>query len=233
MTKISILIPVYNEEKTIIPILEKVKSEQVDKFDFEIIVINDGSTDSSLNLLKKHPELYSKLISLAKNSGKGAAVKAGLKKATGEFVLFQDADLEYDPKDYEKLLLPVKDLGVDIVMGSRIMTPPITKFHYNWNKKGNQFISSLFNFFNNTSFSDIYSCYILYRRSLIDPIKLRTDGWEQQAEILSKIVKKTSKISEVPVSYYGRTYHEGKKIRPYHTIKIVFTIIRERFFSSE
>ena len=232
MTLISIIVPVYNEEKTIIPILEKVNSQNVNGLEFEIIVVDDGSTDKSFKLLEEHSKLYTKLIHSKKNSGKGSAVKIGLKNATGDFIMFQDADLEYEPQDYEKLLLPIKKLNADVVMGSRINAPPLTRVHYYWHKKGNEFITFLFNFLNNTTFSDIYSGYLIFRRSLLDPEKLRTLGWEQQAEILSKIVRKSNGIFEVPIIYYGRTYEEGKKIKPSNGIKIISTIIRERFFSS-
>jgi len=230
--KISIIIPVYNEEKTIIPILKSVNEQKINDVEFEIIVVDDGSIDNSLKILKEHEELFSRLIELKPNIGKGGAVKAGLKIATGDYVLFQDADLEYDPNDYDRLFLPVKKFNVDLVVGSRLTAPPLTRVHYFWNKKGNQFITTVFNFLNNTTFTDIYRGYILFRRTLIDPDKLGTTGWEQQAEILSKVVRSSKIYYEVPISYYGRTYEEGKKIKPKHILKIIITIIKERIFSS-
>ncbi len=229
--KISVIIPVYNEQDTIIPILKKVNEQKIDDVEFEIIVIDDRSTDNSLNLLKKNSHLYSKLIQQKANTGKGGAVKEGLKAATGDYILFQDADLEYDPSDYNKLLMPIKKFNADLVVGSRLIAPPLTRVHYFWNKKGNEFITTVFNFLNNTTFTDIYTGYITYKRTLIDPNKIKTVGWEQQAEILSKIVKISKVYFEVPISYYGRTYEEGKKIRPKHVIGIISIMIKERLFS--
>ena len=206
----------YNEQDTIIPILQKIHEQKIDDVKLEIIVIDDGSTDNSLNLLKSNSHLYSILVQQKTNTGKGGAVKEGLKVATGDYILFQDADLEYDPSDYEKLLIPIKKFNADLVVGSRLIAPPLTRVHYFWNKKGNETITTIFNFLNNTTFTDIYTGYLEYRKNLIDPDKLRTMGWEQQAEILCKIVKASKVYYEVPISYYGRTYDEGdrKSTRP-------------------
>ena len=232
--KVSIIIPVYNEEKTIIDILEKVNHQKINSISMEIIVINDGSKDHSLELLKDNPQLYAKLINLEKNKGKGGAVREGLKSAVGDYILFQDADMEYDPSEYEKLLKPVIKFDADIVMGSRLMTSSLTRHGgYAKNRIGNNFITSLFNLLNNTKFTDIYSGYLIFRRSNITPSKLRTDGWEQQAEILSKIIRKSSKIYDVPIVYHGRTYEEGKKIKPRHILHIIGTIIREKISPTE
>ena len=232
--KVSIIIPVYNEEKTIIDILEKVNHQKINSISMEIIVINDGSKDHSLELLKNNPQLYAKLINLEKNKGKGGAVREGLKSAVGDYILFQDADMEYDPSEYEKLLKPVIKFDADIVMGSRFMTSSLTRQGgYARNRIGNNFITSLFNLLNNTRFTDIYSGCLIFRRSNITPSKLRTDGWEQQAEILSKIIRKSSKIYDVPIVYHGRTYEEGKKIKPRHILYIIGTIIREKILPTE
>lgn len=230
---VSIIVPTYNEEKSIISILKTINEQKIIGIKLEIIVVDDGSTDNSVNILKKHSELYSKLIILKKNFGKGGAVKAGLKEARGEYVLIQDADLEYDPTDFTKLFLPVQKFNADIVMGSRLAAPPITRVHYYWNKKGNQCVTSLFNFLNNTTFTDVYSGYLLFRRSLIDPLNLRSNGWEQQAEILTKAVRHGKILYEIPISYYGRTYNEGKKIRPHNVFRIIIMMIREKIFPSD
>lgn len=228
---ISIILPNYNEEKTIINVLETISKQSIENIKFEIIVVDDGSVDDSVKLLKGSPGLYTKLICLPKNLGKGGAIKEGLKNATGEYILFQDADLEYDPAYYKDLLYPVKEHNADIVMGSRLLAPPVTRVFYFWHKMGNMAINLLFNVLNNTTFTDIYSCYLLYRRSLLNPDELKTTGWEQQAEILSKIVKKAVSMYEVPISYHGRSYDEGKKIRSYHVIAIFRAIIIGRIFS--
>ena len=230
MIKLSIIIPAYNEENTILKILEKVADAEIEGVNKEVIVIDDCSTDKTLNLLEKNKNLYDALIKLPKNSGKGEAVKKGLMKASGQYVLFQDADLEYDPKDYKKLLEPVLLLDADLVIGSRFLASQLTRVYYFWHKVGNKFITLLFNILNNTTFTDIYSCYIIFKADLINPNNLLTSGWEQHAEILSTIVSKSSSFYEVPVNYYGRTYKEGKKIRPHNAIKVLLTIIFKRIF---
>ena len=231
---VSIIVPVYNEEKTLLTILEKISQQNIAGIKIETIVINDGSIDNSLNILKENSSLFHKLINLEKNSGKGSAVREGLKSATGDYILFQDADMEYDPSEYEKLLKPVIEFNADIVMGSRFMTSSLTRHGgYAKNRIGNYVITSLFNLLNNTKFTDIYSGYLIFRRSNITPSKLKTDGWEQQAEILSKIIKKSSKIYDMPIVYHGRTYEEGKKIKPIHVLHVIGTIIREKILPTE
>ena len=161
-------------------------------------------------------------------------VREGLKAATGEYILFQDADMEYDPSEYGKLLEPIIKHDADIVMGSRLMTSSLTRRGgYSKNRIGNNFITTLFNLLNRTKFSDIYSGYLIFRRSNIDPMKLRTDGWEQQAEILSKIIKISRRTFDVPITYHGRTYEEGKKIKPKDVITIILTIIGEKISPSD
>ena len=231
--KVSVVIPVFNEESTIISILKKINEQNIPNIDIEIIIINDGSTDNSLKIIEQNSNLYSKLINLKINKGKGGAVREGLKSASGEFILFQDADLEYDPSEYPILFRPILELDADIVMGSRLMSPPLTRVYYFWNKVGNRCITLLFDILHNTTLTDIYSGYIVFRKELLNPNNLRTDGWEQQAEILSKIVKDSRKIYEVPITYYGRTYEEGKKIKPKDVIKIIGTIIREKIYPTK
>ena len=230
MIKLSIIVPAYNEENSIIKILEKVAEAEIEGVNREVIVIDDCSTDETLNLLEKNKNLYDELLKLPKNSGKGEAVKKGLMKASGEYILFQDADLEYEPNDYKKLLEPVLLFDADLVIGSRLLASQTTRVYYFWHKVGNKFITFLFNIMNNTTFTDIYSCYIIFKADLINPNNLLTSGWEQHAEILSTIVSKSNSFYEVPVNYYGRTYEEGKKIRPHNAISVVLTIILKRIF---
>lgn len=228
MVKISIIIPAYNEEKTIIALLERVRKQSVPGVEFEILVIDDGSQDATVSLLEGRPELYATLIKQPRNGGKGAAVGAGLNRASGDFVLFQDADLEYDPNEYGNLVRPVLEYDADVVMGSRFSAPATTRVGYFWNKAGNRLITFIFNILNNTTFTDVYSCYLLYRRTLVDPARLQTKGWEQHAEILSRAVKAADAIYEVPISYYGRTKEEGKKIRAHHIVGVIWTMLRLR-----
>ena len=229
--KVSVVIPTYNEADSILEILNRVNKVTVSGFEFEIIVIDDGSTDNTYKLLKGRSDLYAKLIQKKENGGKGAAVKSGLEKATGKYVLFQDADLEYDPADFVKLLEPVRRFKADLVMGSRLTGSSITRVSYFWHKVGNKLITLIFNVLNNTSFTDIYSCYLLYQRDLVNPKVLRSSGWSQHAEILGEAKQRANSIFEVPVNYYGRSYSEGKKIRGYHIISILWMIAKKRFFN--
>lgn len=229
MVIVSIVIPAYNEERTIIGILERVKAQQVAGVTFEVIVVDDGSRDATVRLVESRPDLGVKLIKRARNGGKGAAVRDALLAATGEFVLFQDADLEYDPAEYQKLLGPVLHHEADVVLGSRLVASPVTRVHYFWNRVGNRSLTLLFNLFHNTTFTDIYTCYVLFRRSLINPHELKSFGWEQQAEILSLLARRAKSMFEVPISYFGRTYEEGKKIRAIHALGVGWTIVSVRF----
>ncbi|HKV37088.1 MAG TPA: glycosyltransferase family 2 protein [Pyrinomonadaceae bacterium] len=228
MVSVTVLVPVYNEEQTIIKLLERVRAQNVDGVELEIVVVDDASKDSTVSRLESRPELYNQLIKRPKNGGKGAAVRDGLRQATGEYVLFQDADLEYDPADYVRLFGPVLSHDADVVLGSRLVASPVTRVHYFWHKVGNSCLTLLFNVMHNTTFTDIYTCYVLFRKELIETDELKTSGWEQHAEILSRLARTAKAIYEVPISYFGRTYQEGKKIRAVHAIAVARTIILER-----
>jgi glycosyltransferase involved in cell wall biosynthesis len=228
MTTVSILVPVYNEAATILTVLKQIRNQKSPEVTYEVVVIDDGSTDGTTALLDSHPNLYDRLIRKP-NGGKGSAVRAGLKEATGDYVLFQDGDLEYDPADYAKLLRPIVLFDADVVMGSRFVAPEFTRVYYFWHKVGNSFITLIFNILNNTTFTDIYSCYLIYRRALVNPDELVSDGWDQHAEILSRAVRRAKSIYEVPISYHGRTYEEGKKIRAYHAAGVIWRILATRF----
>jgi glycosyltransferase involved in cell wall biosynthesis len=228
MITLSVLIPAYNEEGTIKQVLTAVSSQRVPGVTFEVIVVNDASTDRTAEVIKECAGLYRMFVSLPQNGGKGAAVIAGLRAATGDYVLVQDADLEYNPNEYAALLKPVLDFGAEVVMGSRFIAPPWTRVNYFWHKVGNVTITLLFNVLNNTTFTDVYSGYLLFRRSLVSPDELKRPGWDQQAEILSRICARSRVLYEVPISYHGRTYEEGKKIRAHHAISVIWTMMRER-----
>jgi glycosyltransferase involved in cell wall biosynthesis len=169
------------------------------------------------------------MIRLDKNGGKGAAVRAGLAIATGDFVLFQDADLEYSPSEYAKLVYPAMQYRADVVIGSRTLAPSCRRIHYFWNKLGNGLVTLTFNALFNTTFSDIYSCYLLFRRSLVRPETLRTNGFDQQAEILALCVRRGAIYYEVPIDYHGRTYAEGKQIRTWHVVGVLWATFRGRW----
>lgn len=227
--KFTIIIPAYNEELTIKEILNRV-SDQKNNHNLEIIVIDDASTDDTRNIIEQNVHLVDKFLKLNKNLGKGGAVIEGLKSAEGDYVLFQDADLEYNPKDYNKIFSVINELNADIVIGSRFLAPKYVRVHYFWHAVGNKFITFLFNILNNTTFTDIYSCYLAIRINLIDIKKLKHLGWSQQAEILGSVVKKGNVFYEVPISYSGRTYDEGKKIRARNVISVILTILKKRLF---
>ena len=230
--RVSVIVPAYNEEATILQILREVRKQAVDGVQFEVIVIDDGSRDRTVALLEGHPNLYDKLIKQPKNGGKGAAVLAGLRAASGDYILFQDADLEYSPSHYAALLFPVQNFGAQVVMGSRFLAAQYTRVQFFWHKVGNSVITKTFNVLFNTTFTDIFTCYLLYRRDLLDPDELVSMGWEQHAEILCRVVPRSKIIYEVPVSYQGRGYDEGKKIMARHAIPVILTIIRRRMFPS-
>ena len=226
--ELDIVIPCYNEEETIHEIIGAVKATG---YNLEIIIVDDGSKDNTRNELAKYEgDSLVQIFLQPENRGKGAALRRGFEEATGDVVIVQDADLEYDPKEYLKLFLPVLNHGADVVMGSRFLAPEWTKVFYFYHKIGNKLISLLFNLLFNTTWTDIYSCYLLFKRSLIDPEKLKTLGWEQQAEILGNICLQKPELYEVPINYNGRSYEQGKKIRWHHTFKVLFTIIKTRIF---
>ena len=231
--KVSIIVPAYNEEKTIIPLLEAVQQavRELSGVAIEVIVVNDSSTDNTGTLLSENNTLYDQLIATKKKSGKGGAVMEGLKQSTGDYILFQDADLEYSPKDFEKLFKPILEFEADVVIGSRFLAPEWTRVSYFWHKIGNRFLTFVFNVLNNTTFTDVSSCYLLYRKALFPVEELTTSGWEQHGEILSLAVKNGTVCYEVPITYSGRTYSEGKKIRAIHIWKILYVLLVTRFKS--
>ena len=226
---LSIIVPTYNEEKTIIKILEKIKNNSSDFFKYEVIVIDDASTDQSSKLLEDNKHLYDKLLINETNKGKGFSVKRGISSASGTHVIFQDADLEYNPGDFKKFEKIFIDFDADGIIGSRFVYSNYTRSHNILNKIGNTILTFVFNLLYNTTFTDIYSCYFAFKKNLLNVQELRTKGFEQHAEILCKVIKKGNKFYEVPISYNGRNNSEGKKIKPHHFFLVLFEIIRGRF----
>jgi len=224
MPLLSVIVPVYNEVKTIRQILEKIDSVAIEK---EIIVVDDGSTDGTGKVLRdiKYPNL--KVIHHSGNRGKGAAFLTGLANATGEFVIIQDADLEYDPMEYAKLIEEFNKSGVDIVLGVRFtegyrgMLIP---------RLGNRFLTGLLNLLFSAQLNDFLTCYKLLRRDTLEKLQLKSEGFGIDAEIVSKILKRKLKIKQVPVSYKPRSYTEGKKIKWYDGIKYIVSIVKYRFW---
>ena len=225
---LSIIIPVYNEEKTIIAILEKIKQNASNSFKYEIIVIDDGSTDQSRKLLENNKHLFNKLLINESNKGKGFSVKKGLLNASGSHIIFQDADLEYDPIDYKKFEKVFLDFDADGVIGSRFIYSDYTRSHNILNKIGNKILTLVFNLLYNVTFTDIYSCYLAFKKDLLNANELKTNGFEQHAEILCKVMKKGNKFYEVPIRFNARSHLEGKKIKAQHFFSVLFQIIRGR-----
>ena len=225
---LSIVVPVYNEEKTLLKSLQSLKELNSSLGKHEIVVINDGSTDNSSKILSENKNLYDKLISNDSNKGKGYSIKRGLLESTGTHIIFHDSDLEYDPKDILKFEKIFSDFDADGIIGSRFNYGDYTRSHNILNKFANNILTLTFNLLYNTTFTDIYSCYLCFKKNLLNPNDLKTNGFDQQAEILSQVIKKGKKFYEVPISYNGRTYQEGKKIRFYHFFTVVFRIIIQR-----
>ena len=226
---LSIVVPVYNEEKTLLKSLQSLKELNSSLGKHEIVVINDGSTDNSSKILSENKNLYDKLISNDSNKGKGYSIKRGLLESTGTHIIFHDSDLEYDPKDILKFEKIFADFDADGVLGSRFNYSDYTRSHNILNKFANHLITLTFNLLYNTTFTDIYSCYFAFKKELIDPNLLQTSGFEQHAEILCKVVKSGKKFYEVPINYSGRSYSEGKKIRPRHFFSVIYQIFLRRF----
>jgi len=225
---LSIIVPVYNEEKTIIKVLEKIKNNPSNLFEYEVIVIDDGSTDQSRKLLENKKHLFNKLLINETNRGKGFSVKKGILNASGTHIIFQDADFEYNPDDFKKFEKVFLDLNADGIIGSRFVYSDYTRSHNILNKIANILLTFIFNLLYNTTFTDVYSCYFAFKKELLNANELKTEGFDQHAEILCKVIRKGKKFYEVPISYNGRSYSEGKKIRAYHFFLVLYQIFRGR-----
>ncbi len=225
--KISILIPVFNEEETMMQILDKVSSVNIFHIKKEIIVIDDCSTDRTAQILMKSGNKI-KYLRNEKNRGKGYSVRRGIKVATGDVMIMQDADLEYDPNDYEKLLKPIFDGKANVVFGSRFTGEHNNLFFTHF--IANKFITFLIDVFFNTTLSDVEVGYKVFKKSLLDKINLREDRFSFEIEITAKILKLKEKIFEVPISYTGRGYEEGKKIGWKDGLQALWCVFKYRFF---
>lgn len=225
LTRLSVIIPVFNEKKTIAEILDRVRSVGLP---IEIVVVDDGSTDGTRELLEDLRPKIDQLILMERNGGKGAALKAGFAAATGEVLVIQDADLEYDPQDYHELLKPILVADADLVLGSRLNGAKPQRAYYFWHYVGNRIITLVARILYNTTLSDIYTCYKMICREHVKDLHIKSNGFEFDAELLAKLLKQNRVVYEVPIAYYGRTYAEGKKIHWYHALRVIWTLVKFR-----
>lgn len=228
--KLSIIIPVYNEARTIDQLLARVDEVNVG-MEKEIVVVDDGSTDGTRDVLPtlkgRFPAMN--LIFHEVNQGKGAALRTGLTSATGDILLIQDADLEYDPRDYHTLLAPILEGRADVVYGSRFIGGGAHRVLYFWHMIGNQVITLFSNMMTNLNFTDVEVCYKVFRREVMKTIQIKENRFGFEIEVTAKVAKGKWRIYEVPVSYYGRPYSEGKKITWKDGFRAMWCIIKYRF----
>ncbi len=231
LNKLSILIPVYNEAKTIIPVLEMVSRAPAGGLERELVVVDDGSTDGTRDILGKiNPDDYqAKIYFHEKNQGKGAALRTAQGHATGEIIIIQDADLEYSPDEYPELLKPILNGRADVVYGSRLSGGKVTRAFHFTHYLGNKFLSFLTNVLYNSTLTDMETCYKVFKADVFKRINIKSNRFEFEPEITAKVLKQGVRIYELPISYFGRDYTEGKKITWKDGFGAIWALIKYRF----
>ena len=224
--KLSVIVPVFDERNTVVEIVRRMRAVEL-PVDLEIVIVDDGSTDGTGDVLRQLADSTVRVVLHEHNKGKGAAIRTGLEKVTGDLVLIQDADLEYDPEDWPKLLAPVLRGKAQVVYGSRFTGERRNMLFLHW--MGNRFLSLTTNVLYNTTLSDMETCYKLFDRSVIDGITIRASRFEFEPEITAKILRRGIRIYEVPISYTGREFDEGKKITWRDGFIALWTLVKYRF----
>ncbi len=226
---LSVLIPVYNEVDTLLELLDRVRDVEINK---EILLVDDGSTDGTRALMQTRIEgQYAdvRVLYHERNMGKGAAIRTAIAAATGDFLIVQDADLEYDPREYYTLLEPLLDGRADVVYGSRFLGGGAHRVHFFWHRLGNGLLTLMSNMLTNLNLTDMEVCYKVFKREVLQSLTLRCNKFDFEPEVTAKVARARCRIYEVPISYSGRDYEEGKKIGWRDGVQAIWTILKYRF----